>query len=394
MALATSTEANATRRTLAAYQIADVRAFIDTAHVRSLRWLVLVGVTACAEPGTPFYTRGGPIVENGNVVYFGAVAAEFGSNTVALPLHISANGADILHPAETCTPGLVGLSLYPAMEVNAATQAPSRNPLVTEWPGRAVARVRADIDAPFQCGSSQSQFTGSSTFMFFSNDRIVRIDENIQPSSVALADDACTCSGTPDPYSLKTFWSFRNGTVFNTDFMPGPVTNKPACIDLGDVMVAVRYEGTDSTISATTGVPIAEQQLLPQSSTTWAAGQMGTRSVSHIALSVGNDRQVACREAIEKITYPTVFVENDAVPVVEGIYRATAKTYTSPVRVTVPQMINQNFVLELDMGSVDHVRVSLPDRILDTYVVQQLGNHLLLDLPALNDGMELTIESI
>jgi hypothetical protein len=121
---------------------------------------------------------------------------------------------------------------------------------------------------------------------------------------------------------------------------------------------------------------------------------MGTRSVSHVAISVGTDRQAACREAIDKITYPAVFVDNDSVPVVEGIYRATAKTYSSPVRVTVPQMINQNFVLELDMGSVEHIRVSLPDRVLDTYAVQQLGTHLLLDLPALTPGLEVTIESI
>lgn len=388
------TEAIAIRRTPAAYQIAAVRAFIDTARVWSLRCLVLFGVAACADPGTPFYTRGGPVVDNGTVVYFGAATAEFGSSTVALPLHISALGEDILHPAETCTPGLVGLSLYPATELNAATPAPSRKELVTEWPGRSVARVRADIDVPFQCGQTTSQFTGSSTFMFFSNDRIVRIDENIQPSSAALADDACTCSGTPDPYSLKTFWTFRNGTVFNSDFMPGPVTNKEACIDLGDVMVAVRYEGMDSSISAGTGVPIAEQQLLPQSSTTWAAGQQGMRSVSHVALAVGTDRKMACEEAISKITYPTVYVENDSVPVVDGIYRAIAKTYTSPVRVSVPQTITQNFVLELDMGSVDHLRLTFPDRVLDTYTVQQLGTHLLLDLPALSAGQVLTIESI
>lgn len=370
--------------------------FIDTAPVLLPRCLVLLAVAACAQPVTPFYTRGGPAIESGHVVYFGAATADFGVDTVALPVSITANGMELLHPAENCSPGLVGLSLSPATEVNAATQVPSRKPLVVEWPGRSVVRVRADIDVPFQCGSTSSQFAGASTFMFFSNDRIVRIDEGIRPSSVALADDACTCTGALDPYRLTTFWSFANGTVHTSDYSPGPVTNKEACIDLGDVMVAVRYEDTSSfsSISAATGVPIAEQQLLAPSSTTWAAGQEGARSVSHIALSVGTDKPAACREALDKITYPTVFVDDEEVPVVDGIYRATAKRYTSPVHVGVPQTTTQNFVLELDMGKVEHLRISIPDRVIDTYSVQQLGDHLLLDLPALTSGGNLTIESI
>jgi hypothetical protein len=64
------------------------------------------------------------------------------------------------------------------------------------------------------------------------------------------------------------------------------------------------------------------------------------------------------------------------------------------VHVRVPQNVTSNFVLELDMGQVDHLKISLPDRVIDTYVVQQLGDHLLLDLPALAPDTPLTIEAI
>ncbi|HTL35342.1 MAG TPA: hypothetical protein VL326_19570 [Kofleriaceae bacterium] len=361
-----------------------------------VRSLALLAVAACAEPPTPFFTKGGPLIENDSVVYFGAATAEFGTNTVALPLHITANGMDVLHPGNGCAPGLVGVSLAPAVEIDATTDAPSRVPLVPEWRGRSVVRVRAEINVPFQCGTASSQFIGTSTYMFFSNDRVVRIDEGIRPSSAALDDDACACAGAApaDPYRLTTFWSFRNGTVYDSQLVPGPVTNKAACIDLGDVMIAVRYEDTDSSISAAKGNPIAEQQLLPPSSAGWDAGQAGSRSVSHVAFSVNSNKAMACDEAMAKITYPTVFVENEAVLPVEGIYRATAKRYASPVHVRVPQNVTSNFVLELDMGQVDHLKISLPDRVIDTYVVQQLGDHLLLDLPALAPDTPLTIEAI
>lgn len=354
-----------------------------------MRYLVVVGLVGCASPSSPPFL--GVSVESERTVYFGASMMDFGGTSILMPTRLDIDRAAVLEEPTTCGPlTRIGTALYPA--VSAVGEAPDGRTTEFEivWRGPVAARIRTGYEMPYECGGVMTKLTGTTTFTFFGNDRVIRVDENQIASTASQslpASSACGCTTTA-AYAHMSYWAFSSGQVHDKNFVIGPVQDAPACIAIDTVMIGMKYFGTSVFANNDAGHPIVEQTFGGTDGSNWPGGGAPAKTTSELAaVPRGDDEAMACAQAIEHIEgYPPIVLNGgDEIVPEDGIYHATKRYHETVTITTNMRSIPSSFVLEIDLDGAKHVRVTDDFGDKPTYNVQQLPDgHLLFDLPPIS----------
>jgi hypothetical protein len=363
--------------------------------------LVLVGLVGCASPEAPPFKTGGVAVE-GNSVYFTHSRMDFGTTSVRMPTSLLVNSVELLHPPNDCgSPALAGIGLLPAAAAIGDVPDGMTSAFDVVWSGAVAARIRVSYSVPYQCGSVTSSLGGTSTFTFFDNDRVVRVDEGLQSntSGQALAGPTSCACASADPFRFQSFWALASGEVYDKTFTKGTVTDATACIPIDTVMIGARYKSA-GMIAETRGYPVIRDQFGVEQANSWPASVPAVeRSVSQlVVLPRDESDQMACAKAAAIIEdYPPIVLNGSemVLPDENGIYVATRQYEETLTISTNARDMPSSFVLDVDMGRTNHLKVT--DDFGDTqYNVQAMGSRLLLSLPAISrtDRSRVSIEPL
>ena len=363
-----------------------------------MRGLWLLAIAGCAEPGTPFFARGGVTFQN-RTVYMGPTRMDFGSIATPLPTGFFLSDQNpevqVLRARDTCVPSLAGVQLYPVVTAVGDDPKGLQGALEVLMPGPAVLRLKATYEIPYTCGTASTKLTGTSTFTFFPDARIIRSDENLVGTTENLSTSAaCSCSGTADPFSFTSFWAFERGEVYDETFAKKTVFDAPACIVIDKrFTLGIKYDGQRTSAGDATGYPIVGQEMSMQMQS-WPANHPPQSAKSHVGVVTG-ETAASCAEALAKLDDGRLAVDvaSERLYAKDGIYEATARAYRTPTEVRVP-VNHPGFALAIDLGGAKHARVRLGNDVSDNYLVQEFGEYVLFFFNGLDAGNALTIEPL
>lgn len=200
---------------------------------------VVVATTSACVKIQPFEYRdagltGGEDAWDGGTRSGGAVARVQGDRIIAeLPglytMEFSANGfhfPEALHlgssqifgpPQMSCSSEHgVGVTFYPAASFTSVTsgglKAPMTKGITIDLAGPGIAKVSLDWQAPFSRTDCTAQPRGRSTFTFFPDGRIHRMDVTFIDAAAALND--CNCTNDVQ-WEIASYYSFDEAMVMN-----------------------------------------------------------------------------------------------------------------------------------------------------------------------------------
>ena len=360
---------------------------------------MFVGLVGCASPETPPFKTGGVGVE-GNSVYFTHSRMDFGTTSVKMPTSLVVNNVELLRPRGDCgAPALAGIGLLPAATAIGEIPDGMTSSFDVLWSGAVAVRIRVSYSVPYHCGTVNSSLSGTSTFTFFDNDRVVRVDEALQANTSGQAlpgPSTCGCTSA-DPFRFESFWAFATGDVYDKTFTKKTVTDATACIPIDTMMVGVRYNSAGMVAEAR-GYPVVREQFGVDQANSWPANLPTIeRSVSEVVVLPRDGADAtACANAAAIIEdYPPIVLNGGetVMPDENGIYIST-RTYNETLTVsTNARDMPSSFVLDVDMGATRHLKVT-DDYGATQYNVQEIGNRVLLSLPAIGQKYQRSRVSI
>jgi hypothetical protein len=319
---------------------------------------------------------------------------DFGTTSVRMPKSFVVNNAELLRPPSDCgSPALAGVGLLPAAAAFAEVPDGMTSSFDVIWSGAVAVRIRVSYAVPYHCGTIDSSLTGTSTFTFFDNDRLVRVDEALQPNTSGQAlpgPSTCGCAST-DPFRFQSYWALASGDVYDKTYTKRTVTDATACVPIDTVMVGVRYMSAGMVADART-YPVIRDQFGVDQANSWPANVPAIeRSVSQlVVLPRDASDPTACAKAAAIIeAYPPIVLNGGemVMPDENGIYVATRKYEGDLTISTNARDMPSSFVLDVDMGGVEHLKVT-DDYGATQYNVQAMGARLLLSLPAIGQNYQ------
>jgi hypothetical protein len=327
---------------------------------------------------------------------------DFGTTSVRMPTSFLVNNVELLRAPSDCgSPALAGIGLLPVAAAIGEVPDGMTSSFEVVWSGAVAARIRVSYSVPYDCGTLMSSVSGTTTFTFFDNDRVVRVDEGLQSntSGQALPGPAsCGCTSA-DPFRFQSFWALASGEVYDKTFTKGTVTDATACIPIDTMMIGARYTSA-GMVAEMRGYPVIRDQFGVDEANSWPAKvPVVERSVSELVILPRDESDhMACANAAAIIEdYPPIVLNGTemVLPDENGIYVATGQYGGALTIATNARDMPSSFVLDVDMGGTKHLKVT--DDYGDTqYNIQAMGSRLMLSLPAIarNQRSRVSIEPL
>jgi hypothetical protein len=381
--------------TSAAYQIAGAPSFTDTGPVR--RWLLLL-ITACANPGEAGFQRGGTSVGENRQIYFETWEMDFAQTGLGLPISLGRDngGPNLLKLRDPCRASLVGVGLSPAAMASGEPPGGINTEFKVVFGGPAVVRVQTSFELPYSCAQSGMQtLSGTSTFTFFPNGRVVRTDENLIATRQALPDSTrCTAACSPgDAFHFTSFWGFvKEANIVDDQGVKGTVLDKPACVIAEGLTIGIKYTGNNTAAAIVDEGAIVKQELTPQM-TSWPGDLAAQRAQSQLVLRNGIE-PTDCGKVLAALYDPAVMIDGEVAPIEDGIYLATQTPHRGRTQITTATALPDGFALLIDLGGATHARVKFNGQVTSYYIAQLDGPQPLFFLPPITSSDTLTIEPL
>ena len=330
-----------------------------------VRWLVVaVAAAGCVKvPPDPRDVRLLEVNETGLVSSTDRAplnfSMQFASGGARMPQTLSINGMNRLAESRCPNQGGIGIAVYPAVVAAAPSlggDTTASSTLTVDMAGPAVARVKVDWTAPFECNLSQRQAKGTSTFTIFPSGRIVRHDVTT-PATGALSVDTnpCGCSSESNFY-LTTYWTFMSAQNVNANGAPFTDGGVGGCAVYSNHMIAVAWPDSHTRVITDNGASEFTYEWVTDS-TTLSIDQRELVS----AIQISKDTAPAkCADALANLDdFPITVGGSSVVTDDSGIYIDT-HSHTGRVEISAPRRIPGGFAVATDVGGFGEITRNPP----------------------------------
>ncbi|MCX5745437.1 MAG: hypothetical protein NT062_23415 [Proteobacteria bacterium] len=336
--------------------------------------VLVVASVGCATPTSPSFLAETALVvdtSDGTKVKGFDFQLEFATSEMRMPNRLVYRGTELLSPADgggnEVTEHGIGLALYPAYAIVApeffgttAASVGNSNPtstLTTELAGPAVVRQRVDWSLDFACEGTQHAM-GTSYFTTFPSGEIHhRVDATYAVNGLRTVTPGTCGRGSSGHLNAVSYWVFTapqsaNRTADDTRL---PVDGDPrACaswdathtvgVDLGTELTRFHANDTNSFIASYPGEDGGDM----------VSGQPH-KATTRIQLSA----QPQCAAATARFDRPTLTIGGKPIgPDADGIYRDDTP-HAAAISITARDgKMPGGFAVSLDLGGVDHVKVT------------------------------------
>jgi hypothetical protein len=294
----------------------------------------------------------------------------FASTGVRLPISL-VHGTEVFGTNTCPSPSRAGVSIEPfATAVGGEPAVGSAvNTYALALRGPAVVQVAVGYEVPYDCDGKQS-LRGTSTFTLFPSGRIVRNDAVRASTGLNIADaTACAaCDGIPRQAALHAFWALdakagERFEVTDTAIARNTTASIPfSCAKYLTHTAAISWSGDLGTAPArTSDTPstfVYAYDFFTKSSTVPQAEQTA-RSTMLVA-----PNEQMCADMFTRLQLPATIVVDDGGVTTDArldafeIYRADG-THRGRIELRPPagEAVPDGFAIDLDIGSIEHLRV-------------------------------------
>jgi hypothetical protein len=338
-----------------------------------------VGCAAgCADPGEPFQQRlnlSQPMTGQQRINgpgYEMTLGRDIDNTRLELPTSFRiADAYEVLASGMCPTEGLAGIAIYPG--VIASGEVPATSSIRVTQQGAAIVQLAIDFEVDYQCGGSQT-LAGTTTYTFFTSNRIVRHDEITSSSTTTLSrpvPQPCGCANFDANYFFTSFWSFNSDRLLDLEGDEVATGNalQRGCTRFGEHLLGVEWLQSGPTrVVRPSGFPVSVYDFAAGVQTLPARSASVTSSIN-IGFNIADDRR--CLDAHANLVRNPIIVDGMQIFAEErsGLYIDTRVHTGGQFELRAEDGDVPPFGIILDLGTAKYARVS---RSQGAYAVQQV----------------------